>query len=256
MYGLIKTANRYKQVAKQMRDAYDAEPALSDPELIELLTKLRDDYGVKAPYQRSTDYTDALFAPAEGIRRSPHAHQFGEDAREHGLILAPNKKMTLLHEAGHALDPESAKAQEINDLKQTAVNVSTLGGLATPIAANTISNHGKEEGEERKMTPGMAATGLVPLAAGGGLAYHASTKLNKLEDNANEFVKRFLTDELGDPVEVEKAIQNSSIPHGRKTYDLGRSALAKGTMIAGLPALAAGYAISHGLNAEHNKKVQ
>lgn len=232
----IRTIKELQQLGNELTDRMGNEATLTPQQVEELIQNLKTNYDVKTNYQMlpKSRTLESMFLPKETLEQNRAL--FPRDFNtEHGHIQVGPHKEVLLHETGHSLDPKVMDAVKgKNFLASTAPKATFYTGIAAPGVGVAAAD---KEHENAAALAGVA-TGA---AAGGGLAYYGGKKVEGAEDRANDFVKRYLTDELGDVAKAEEAFNKSSLPLARKTYSLNTKiqtgAGAVGGGVAGLMGL-------------------
>lgn len=234
------------------------ETVLTPQERESLEKKLRDEYGVKAHFKTNYDGNDHFRAGAEFrllkkleelTGSEPYSMQdiqaqklnlpTGQDYTK-GIISSENVKEVLLHEAGHSIDFKPVKISS-----RLLGSIAPLAALGTGVA---VPMHLNKKQEEPNAATNVAVGGAVGAGVGIASALPKHVEMGREEDRANTFVKRFLTDELGDVKKADEAFANSSLPHYRDTYRKHRNKKVRQAGIAGLVGAGVGAGISAGVN--------
>lgn len=131
-------------------------------------------------------------------------------------IAAPRNKHILLHELGHVVD-NTENRNEIN-AGQDRVSRRNKGMLAvnamTPLAAGAAAAT-LPTGAALPVALGASAVGAI---GNGVMARRNGKFIEDREDNANNFVKSYLTDELGNRQSAINNFNASPLASARKTY--------------------------------------
>lgn len=186
-----------------------------------LLNNIKTKYGSNVPHHEISNVEGSVF---------------GKTMDGNEIVQSPRMKDVTLHEYGHAQDPEVMKNfHRHKGLTEIGSSTTLYGGIAAPLAA---SEHNKEN--DNKISPfaaGATMAGLGTAAVAGGVHFR-----DKNEDNANRFVKRYMTDELGDAGKAQEWFDKSVLPKARNTYrQTGRAqTLMAGGLGLGIAGLSAG----------------
>lgn len=226
MYGLAKIANQQQQAVNRFMEK--SEDVLSDVEFGELLNKIKNNYGGNAPHE-FTEATNSRFMPQFQLKMLQDKGMF-ENAENYkdGAVLSNANKHIALHEYGHSLDTKlDSDIMKVQD-GQKRIPLAAMGVGATAPTAGVIAAD-NEKDSKRNALLGAGAAGAV----GGVGMYGLGRRIEGTEDRANDFVKRFLTDELGDAAKAEESFKNSPLPHGRETYKIQTKNMARGGVLAG-----------------------
>lgn len=258
MYGLAKVAGFREDVMERF-EKYRAEEReklkhreISDEEVENLVNHLKEDYGVDAPFKKVDNLYQAKANAESGAkfydrlekRFIPDFERMESDHVTNRGYESPPYKESILHEAGHILDPKltlSRLAIE-NGLRQGG----GAGALGAAIAPSVVKKNGGDTKDQATAAGISAGAGL-----GSNMLFHHMQGVD--EDRANEFAKRYMTDELGDAEKAQQWIDESIIPEARNSYRFAAKAGGAGIGLAGLAAGGIGMGIAHHV---HNKSEQ
>lgn len=214
-------------------------PLLLDSQVNKLVEGLRKEHGLTARF-RTVD------SPLESRYSSPRQLQdmgMSVEKPTEGLITSIPNREVILHEAGHALDPKFNRDVEVVRHATPIGNSAAFGtGIAAPIVGKKQTEESREENGHRGW---QTLGGSVLIGAGSG--YGVGKVIEGTENRANNFVKSYLTKELGSKELAEKTYQSSPLPEGRKTYSRGTRMMALGGVSNALSGAALGGLISLGL---------
>jgi hypothetical protein len=254
MKGLVKTAffGNKEEVARlgnEFMQSVEDKSNMTPDEVSALVQKLREEHGLKSRFVNlgREGGINSAYMDADFLRK----YTALDDIPEDGLVQAGPNRELILHEVGHSLDPDVYK--DINKGRSLALKagpgVGFYGGAAGAGVGMAAGGEQDEEKKERKQAVGL---GLAGASVGGGLGLaHAGGKMVEgTEDRANDFVKRFLGQELGSVEKAEEAFKQSPLALGRETYRqqsglFRRNALLNGVVGAGFGGLIGGAMAAH-----------
>jgi hypothetical protein len=218
--GIIKLAGAYQRFLDATRLAL-RERAMSEEELSALTEKLRQRHGLDVKYnfdvspgESAHDITVDRFG--EGIGHHHDPERYGKSGR---VQSAPLEEL-ILHEYGHAMDHKADPSRYVHDnqnMESLLTGAGWLGlgsGIALPFALRKKKDEDKRTTGQKILTGGAAAG----MAGGMGMGYAAGKIGLNTEHRANDFVRQFWTDELGDAAKVKQKEEASTLPKGIDTY--------------------------------------